>query len=704
MRKLSRWLFILVFLGVFSAALRAQELNGRQLVVPTLVAETDAIAAGKPFTVGVLFVIADGWHTYWQFSGDSGAPPTIEWELPPGFKAGPIQFPLPTAHVDEGDLLTYIYERQVMLLTEITPPAEIATDKVALKAKLKWLVCEKTCIPADGSADLTLPVSPKANVANQEMFAQWRALLPKSEPPPFKVQWATQPQQLVIQIDGVASDAKIAFFPLPQGGEIQVGHPSSAGTGSKRTITIPFEGNAGNDIVWRGVLAQERAGKREGWQIASGETTAKASAAQTPFVGTNPTTLSPANQPLLSLLAFAFLGGLILNLMPCVLPVIALKIFGFVKQAGESRERIFQLGLAFAAGIFTFFLLLAAIVVAFHLAGHGLSWGFQFQNPVILLALISLVFAFALSMFGVFEITLGGGTATRLDALGRREGPAGAFAQGLFTTLLGTSCTAPFLGPVLGFAFAQPPHIVVLVFAVIAAGMALPYLLLTWQPAWMRFLPKPGAWMERLKQLMGFVLMAVAVWLLGVLAESRGVTAASGAMAFLLAVGLACWVFGTVRNRALSWVSVVVILAGAWLIFVHGTVTAAPARSENAQTGTRDGIAWEKFSPQRIDDALRAGQPVFIDFTADWCLNCKYNEKFVINTDAVKSALAQKKVVMLKADWTNGDPAITEWLKKFNRIGVPVYVIYASPNEPPVVLPEILTQNILLQALARIRS
>jgi len=703
MRTLCRSIFIVVLLGYFSPGLRAQELNGRQLVVPTLVAETDGIAPGKPFTVGILFIIADGWHTYWQSSGDSGAPPTVEWQLPPGFKAGPLQFPLPTVHVDDGDLLTYIYEREVMFLTEITPPNDLAGDKVSLKANLKWLVCEKTCIPADGRAELALPVSAQAKPANGETFARWRALLPKNEPPPFKVQWESKPQQFVLHIDGVPADAKLEFFPLAPGGEITMGHPSTAGSGTNRTITVPFEGTA-NNVVWRGVLGQERAGKREGWLIASGAQSAAPPATTTKHaLAPAPGAPSSRTESLLSLLAFAFLGGLILNLMPCVLPVIALKIFGFVKQAGESRERIFQLGLAFTAGIFSFFLGLAVVVAVFQSAGHGLSWGFQFHNPYILLTLIALVFVFALSLFGVFEITLGGETATRLDALGRRDGPAGAFAQGLFTTLLGTSCTAPFLGPVLGFAFAQPPHIIFLVFAVIAAGMALPYLLLTWQPAWMRFLPKPGAWMERLKQFMGFILMAVAIWLLGVLAESRGVTAASGATAFLLALGLACWIYGMMKNRVISWILVMLIVAGAWLIFVHGTVTAAPARSE-FQTDARDGIAWEKFSPERIDQALQAGQPVFIDFTADWCLNCKYNERFVINTDRVKAALAEKKVVMLKADWTNGDPAITEWLKKFNRIGVPVYVIYTSPDEPPAVLPEILTQNILLQALSRVRS
>jgi thiol:disulfide interchange protein DsbD len=704
MRTLCRWLLIVASLGIFSAATHAQELNGRQLVVPTLLAETDAVAPGKPFTVGVIFIIADGWHTYWQFSGDSGAPPTIEWELPPGFKAGPIQFPLPTAHLDDGDLLTYIYERQVMFLVEMTPPADLASDKVALKAKLKWLVCEKTCIPAEGSAELVLPVSAQPKPANEEMFAQWRALLPKPGPPPFTVKWETQPKQFVVHVEGVSPDAKLAFFPLASGSDIQIGHPSSAGDGATRTITVPFEGEAkNNNVVWRGVLAQERGGKRDGWEVASPAQSAAqpsntSAAAAAPTMNAMPATAR--QESLLSLLAFAFLGGLILNLMPCVLPVIALKIFGFVNQAGQSRERIFQLGLAFAAGIFAFFLGLAAIATAFYLAGHRLPWGFQFQNPYILLVLIGLVFAFALSMFGVFEITLGGETTTRLDALGRRDGPAGAFAQGLFTTLLGTSCTAPILGSVLGFASAQPPHIVFLVFAVIAAGMALPYLLLTWQPAWMRFLPKPGAWMERLKQFMGFVLMAVAVWLIGVFAERNGVTAV---LAFLLALGLACWLFGTLKNRALSWVSVVVILAGAWLIFVHGKLSAAPAGAGEL-TSANDGIAWERFSPERLEEALRAGQPVFIDFTAEWCLNCKYNERFVINTDAVKKAFAEKKVVMLKADWTNGDPVITEWLKKFNRIGVPVYVIYASSNDAPVVLPEILTQNILLGALSRIRS
>ena len=704
----SRWLIILALLLAGTVRLAAQELNGRQLVVPTLVAETDSVAPGKPFTVGIVLILAPGWHTYWQFSGDSGAPPTIEWELPPGFSAGPTQFPLPVAHLDEGDMLTYIYERQVMFLAEITPPPEFAGDQVALKAKLKWLVCEKTCIPGEGSAELTLPISREPKSANSEMFAPWRALLPKSEPPPFGVRWEMKPQQALLHLDNVEADAKVEFFPLPQGTEIIFGHPKTAGTGTTRTITVPFEGTSAN-AAWRGVVARELAGKREGWLIATNApavASPSATPASAPGNGTSPdatTAPAPSPQSLLSLLGFAFLGGLILNLMPCVLPVIALKIFGFVHQAGEAPERVFRLGLAFAAGVFAFFLGLAAIVSAFQLAGRGLSWGFQFQNPYILLVLIALVFIFALSLFGVFEVTLGGDAATRLDAVARRDGAAGAFTQGLFTTLLGTSCTAPFLGPALGFAFAQPPHLVFLVFAVIAAGMALPYVLLTWKPAWMRFLPKPGAWMERLKQFMGFILMAVAVWLLGVLAESHGVAAATGAIAFLLALGLACWIYGSFRGHAVSWLSIAVIVTAAWFVFIQGKVSAAPPASAQsaAQPG---GIAWEPFTPARLEEALRARQAVFIDFTANWCLNCKYNEKFVIDTEPVRALIAEKKVLMLKADWTNGDPLITEWLKKFNRIGVPVYVIYTAPDEPPVVLPEILTQNILLQALSRVRS
>ncbi len=695
MNPLLRALLRLVAIVVLAAGLsaRAQDYQGRKLVSPSLIADTAAVVAGKPFTVGVLLKMEPGWHTYWQFGGDSGAPTKIDWELPEGFKAGAIQWPLPTARPDEGDQLTYIYENETMLLVEVIPPANLPAGEVSLKAKLRWLVCKETCIPGDGEVSLSLATTGDAAPANAELFAKWRAKLPKNSGSPFTLEWSVEAKNLQLQVAGVPADFNIEFFPLPPNNDVTPGHPkvSGAAVDGTRTIAVPFQGELAG-AVWQGVLVTQKEGApREGWMVssapASSKTPATSSAVGMPL---------PKPDSLLHVLWLAFLGGLILNLMPCVLPVIALKIFGFIQQAGEAPERVFRLGLAFVAGVFTFFFALAALVVAFEAAGHGLNWGFQFQNPYLLSGLIALVFIFALSMFGVFEITIGSGAATTLDKLAHREGYAGAFTHGLFTTLLGTSCTAPLLGPVLGFAFAQPPHIVFLVFGVLAAGMSLPYFLLTWQPQWMRFLPKPGAWMERMKQLMGFVLLAVVVWLLGVLGESRGIEALVAVSSFLIVVGIAAWIYGFARSAVAS-ILVLALIAGGWLFFLRGKLDAAP--SARAVETTSGKIAWQPFTPAALSAAIERGEAVFIDFTASWCLNCKYNERFVLETDPVRAAFRAHQIVPFKADWTNNDPDITALLKKFGRIGVPAYVLYPRGAEP-IVLPEILTQGTLLDAIA----
>ncbi len=670
----------------------AQVFHGVQLVTPSLAADTSAVAPGKPFTVGVPLKMAPGWHTYWQWGGDSGAPTKIEWELPEGFKAGAIQWPLPMPRADEGDQLTYVYEGETMLLVEITPPANLPGNEAVLRAKLRWLVCKESCIPGDAEVSLTLPTTGAPEPANAELFAKWRERLAKNAGGPFTLKWTVGAKSVEVQVAGVPADFKVEFYPLPPSPEVQPGHPkvSAPAADGTRTITVPFDGDPAG-AKWSGVLVTQKAdAPREGWLVSS-DARATAAAMQ-------PAAALPAPPSLLHILWLAFLGGLILNLMPCVLPVIALKIFGFIQQAGEAPERVFRLGLAFVAGVFTFFLALAALVVGFEAAGHGLNWGFQFQNPYLLAGLIALVFVFALSMFGVFEITIGSGAATSMDKLAHREGYAGAFTHGLFTTLLGTSCTAPLLGPVLGFAFAQPAQVVFLVFAVLAAGMSLPYFLLTWQPAWMRFLPKPGAWMERMKQFMGFILLAVVIWLLGVLGQSRGIEALVAVSSFLLVVAVAAWIYGFARN-AIASVLVLGLIAGAWLFFLNGKLEAsAQSGSATAESG---GIPWQPFTPAALTAAIGRGDAVFIDFTADWCLNCKYNERYVLETEPVRAAFRDKKIVTLKADWTNGDPEITAILKKFGRIGVPAYVFYPpGRSNEPVVLPEILTQGALLQTLS----
>ena len=701
---MSGWrVFALFAVCLFTTAQTAftQDALDRKYVTPSLVADTAAIAPGKTFTVGVRLHMEPGWHVYWQFSGDSGAPPKIDWELPAGFKTGPVQWPTPNAHMDEGDMLTYVYENDVLLMVEVTPPATLPAGEVPLKAQVRWLVCEKICVPGQGDVELKL-ASGEAAPANAELFTQWRAQLPKSAGMPFQVKWdRSKANEFSLRIEGLPKDFKAEFFPLPPAGA-KPGHPktSEIAADGARTITFPIEEGAAPNLAWRGVLATEKDNApREGWLIEATGPDAPA-AVQT----SSPATAATKADGLLTILWSAFLGGLILNLMPCVLPVIALKIFGFVQQAGEEPRRVFRLGLAFVGGVFAFFLGLATLITVLRANGIGLNWGFQFQNATILAALIALVFIFGLNLLGVFEIVLAGGTASKLSELSSREGYSGAFLHGMFTTLLGTSCTAPFLGAVLGLAFVAPTHVVFFIFAAIAAGMSLPYFLLTANPAWMRFLPKPGAWMERLKQGMGFVMLGVVVWLLGVLGQSRGVDALIAVSSFLLVLGVACWIYGAFGGRLISLLAIAIIVGAGYFVFIEGKLTAAKKSVASSEPTTKGGIAWQPWSAERVAEAAKRGQPVFIDFTADWCLNCKYNEKFVLETEPVRAALKKKNVLTLKADWTNGDPEITAVLKKFGRAGVPVYVIHPPGSAAPILLPEILTQATLLAELDRLKD
>lgn len=673
---------------------------GGDQVKADLLADTTSVVPGKPFTVLVRLTMKPTWHVYWQFGGDAGAPPTVTWALPDGFKAGPIQWPIPTAHMDEGDLLTYIYDGEALLPVEITPPVQLTTTEAKLSAKLTWLVCSQECVPGSGNVELTLPVGGEAKSANADLFTKARAQQPQSGPAPFEAVWNVKPEAFSVTLKGVPAGAKVEFYPLPPNPDTRpkrakVEAPNASG---EPTINVPIEPGGEPTTPWQGlVVLQSGDGPRTGWLISSRDTTAPAAKAS----GPDP---SPAPQGgLLKALFAAFFGGLILNLMPCVLPVIALKIFSFVSQAGEHPERVFRLGLSFVAGVFVFFFAIAGLAIGLRAAGHGFYWGMQFADARLMLTLVGLVVIFAMSMFGVFEITLGGSAENAIGNLARKEGYSGAFVHGLFTTLLGTSCTAPLIGPVLGFAVTQPPAGIVLIFTFMAAGMSLPYFLLTWKPAWMRFLPKPGAWMERFKQFMGFVLLAVAVWLLGVFGVSRGPEAAAAAGWLMLLLALASWIYGSSGRR--WWgllIALVVVGLSAW-IFLPDALKKGEAKEASGKPNAV-GITWVPFSAKLIEDTRSAGKPVFIDFTADWCINCKVNEGAVLNTDVVAQAFRDKGVVTVRADWTDLNPAIGEWLKKFERIGVPLYVLYRPGEDAPVVFPELLTKDLVLDALSPIKA
>ena len=680
----------LALLLVLAAPLPAQMHQGRQLVEARLVADTTAIVPGQSFRVGLHLRMAPGWHTYWENPGDSGLPTEFTFPSPPGFEVGPVVWPLPQRIVEPGDVVVYAYKGEVLLVRTVTPPAQIAETSVGFRAEAKWLVCEAICIPGKAAPELTLPVAATAAPDNAELFDKFAAQEPATTTPPFQTEWTATPTGWNLGLRGVTGFRSADFFPFANDAH-SVGHVTARDLADGAAdLAIPVA--AGTPVS--GVLVLQN-GERKGWVVTSAAPIA-------------PVVKPAASSALWTYLLFGFLGGFILNLMPCVFPVISLKIFGFLRQAGDSRASILRHGFAFVAGIFVWFLGLAAVIIALKAAGSEVTWAFQFQNPWFNFIIGAIVFVFALNLFGVFEIVLPGRAATGLAEAAGHGGLAGSFAQGILATLLATPCTAPFLGTALGFAFSQSPAVIAAMFASIAAGMGFPYIVLSAQPGWMRFLPKPGAWMERLKQFMGFPLAATLLWLLYVIGQQRGTDAVIWAAAAYLCLGLAAWIYGAFLGPLSSprarWLGAAGVAASLLLGlgYFAGSLFARAAAAPPAEgrTAATDGIPWVPFSEAELSRLLGEGKPVFLDFTADWCLTCKFNERTAIDTPAVRALIEEKGIVPMKADWTNSNPEITRKLAQFDRVGVPFYLFYPpGRRDNPDILPELLTEQIVLRAL-----
>ena len=690
--------YLIAWCLIFGIAPHAfsQSYQGKQLVRTELLADTNAIVPGKPFTVGLLLRMAPGWHTYWKFSGDAGLPTELKWKLPPGWKIGEVQWPIPLKTIDPGDIQTYGYVDEVLLTQEVTPPPKIENSTIKLVADASWLVCEKICIPGSATLDLELPVSASSQPANTELFARYRRLLPQNWPGPnvATAEWGRVGSDLRLKITSatLANYPAVDFFPLPDEGTV-VGHPTVESRNKNETVLrIPIESAGKNlsSIAGVVVFSQKPNGEdRAAWQI----TTASIASTVRPV---------PA-RGVLTFLLFGFIGGMILNLMPCVLPVISLKIFGFIQQAGQSRQKILRSGIAFTLGIFVWFIALALLLIALKTAGRDVTWGgFQFTNPYFVLVLSVIVLVFALNLFGVFEISLPQRFSRGLLSTSERKDELGSFFQGVFATVLATPCTAPFLGTALGFAFSQSAAIILAMFIAIAAGMSAPYLLLSAQPAWLRFLPRPGAWMLHVKQFMGFLLLATLLFLLYVLGAQRGLEGAIWASCFLLMTSVACWMKGvfvvptaSAAKRSLVLVLMLVLMLASGIYFIGDKFHSANVASAGSQLRGD----WQAFTPQRLQAELEQGHTVFVDFTAAWCLTCKFNEASVLESQDVREAFQRRGIVKMKADWTNGDPVITKLLQQFGRPGVPLYVLYPGKNEEPIVFPELLTKGMVLEKL-----
>jgi thiol:disulfide interchange protein DsbD len=639
---------------------------------------------------------------------------TIEWQLPEGVTAGTIQWPVPEKLPDE-DLTTYIYTNEAVLLVPLKLAGDLRPGPLDLKASVSWLECDLQCVPGEAEVQATLDIGSEIKPSKDADFLHtWQTKAPKTgEALSARAWWehaATgKSRYLVLEWNSPAAVSEADFFPGASADfEVQPATervPAEPGKIRLRKEVKKLAGDWPRQIS--GVLIQQSGAARLAYEV----TLPIESSPTAAGINTGPTLETGVVVPSLwRMLLYAFLGGLILNVMPCVLPVIALKILGFVGQAKDDPGQVRRLGLIYALGVLVSFLVLAGLVIGVKAAGHKAGWGMQFGNPQFLVVLTALVTLVALNLFGVFEVNPGARVMGAAGTLASKHGPAGAFFNGVLATILATPCTAPFLGAALGFAFTQAAGIVVLMFVVVGLGLASPYVVLSWQPAWLKFLPKPGAWMERFKVAMGFPMLATAVWLFSLIPLHYGKRALWLGL-FLVILALAAWIYGEFVQRApahrgLGISAALALLVGGYLYAVEGQLRWRSPAPEASVAGSLkegpDGIDWQRWSPAAVAQARAQGRPVFVDFTADWCLTCQANKRIAIDVPSVRAKLKETNAAAMLGDYTRLPDDITTELNRFGRAGVPLVLVYPkNADEPPQVLPEALTPGIVLAALER---
>lgn len=673
-----------LLLGQAAPAPAAPEAIGSRVSTPhveaSLVAEGPAVA-GARLTVALRLAMIPGWHSYWRNPGDSGLPTTIAWTLPDGVAAGPLQWPYPEA-IPVPPLMNYGYEGTVLLLTDIAVPAGFSAAALPLRARADWLVCAEICIPE--GADLALEVAvaapgtpPAADPGAALAFEQTRAALPL--PAPFPVVASRVGNSLALTLDSDQPFETARFFPYD--GAIIAADPQPF-TGRGLTVSLD---PAFTDGRLAGIVVASRRGWTRAYEIAVAVPPAPAAAVAAPVA-------AAAAEPLGLALAllFALAGGLILNLMPCVLPVLAIKalaLAGHQRDPGGRRRLAFD-GFAYTLGVLACFGGLAVLLLALRGAGEAIGWGFQLQSPLVV-GLLALLFA-GLGLLFLGAVELGGGLSGMGEGLVRRGGLPGSFATGLLAAVVATPCTAPFMGAALGFALTQPAVTAVAVFLALGFGMALPFLAVALVPALARLLPRPGAWMVRFRQVLAFPMFASAAWLVWVLAIQAGSMGLAAILGALVLLGFAAWALGL--NGPLGRLLALAALLGALVL------AAQPAPQATAPGPGRDGS--EAYSPERLA-ALRAqGRPVFVNLTAAWCITCLVNERVALEGAALARLMSERGITYLKGDWTNRDPAITALLAAHGRSGVPLYLAFPGGGAAPLVLPQILTESAVIEALS----
>lgn len=684
-----------------------------QLIVPS-----SALTRGQSTNAGLYFKLEPGWHVYWKNAGDSGEPPRMKWTLPQGIAAGPLQFPAPK-RLPLGPLMDFGYEDEVLFPFEFKTDSTAKAGPVTLHAKADWLVCREVCIPGKAELETTrlvadsgrsVPAQPDAGI-----FARLIGRLPHSEPAAFKAGFQPTPTGFRLTVLTGEKETEASFFPADPG---VLDNPAPQQlTPTARGFTLDLKKDAAlaaSPTQLRGVL--ELAGGRA-FEITApaGKPVAPSLVSDAPHpddatIASAPTNsatpATPANSAasaaptLLRIIGLAFLGGLILNLMPCVFPVLFLKGLALMQSGTKERHRLRTHGAVYTLGILVSFWALVAVLLGLRAAGAHLGWGFQFQSPVVLSVLAGLLFFLGLSLAGQFEIGLSLTSAG--GSLAAKQGYTGSFFTGVLAVIVATPCTAPFMGAAIGYALGQSPAVTFAVFTAIALGLAAPYAALTLQPAWTGVLPRPGAWMEVLRQAVSVPIFLTVIWLAWVLGRGYGATVFAVLLIGFLLLAIAGWFLGRWPAQRWSTIIAALIVIGFVALSVWSPKNLAinPAR---ATASTEQG-GWQPWSAAAVASYQAQGRPVFVDFTASWCLSCQVNERVALTTPEVRKAFADANVALLRADWTQHDEDIAQTLTSLGRSGVPAYALYAPGDKTPRLLPEVLTPGIVTDAIHAIAT
>jgi thiol:disulfide interchange protein len=692
-----RFLFIFALFSTLIAALPAQTAKSYadvahlhvQFVLPQ-----STLYPGGPNSAGLYFKLEPGWHVYWQNAGDSGEPPRINWTLPQGITASPLQFPAPK-RLPLGPLMDFGYEDEVLFPFSFNVPKAAKPGPAMLDAKVSWLVCREVCIP--GKAELGMrvmlaasaPLSPTTSSVDETLWQRGIATLPKPLPSNDTAVFQPTPAGFRLGITTGRREIGAVFFPADQS---IIDNPSPqklAPTKDGLVLELKKDTNLQtNPAQLKGVL-----------ELAGGQNYVLT--VMPGAVAASPAAAAVSVAQIFRAAGFAFLGGMLLNLMPCVFPVLFLKGLALVQSGSEERHKLRSHGFVYTAGILVSFWLLVGVLLVLRAAGASLGWGFQFQSPVFLMLMAGLLFFMGLSLAGQFEIGLS--LTSTGGSLLAKQGYAGSFFTGVLAVIVATPCTAPFMGAALGYALGAPVAVTFAVFTALALGLAAPYVALTLQPAWTHFLPRPGVWMEVLKQAVSVPIFITVIWLAWVVTSGYGAELLAALLASFLLLAVAGWFLGRWPARRWATVVAVLIAAGVVALAVYGkqlaSETPAAATPSIAVTQSAAAGTWQPWSADAVQKSLAAGQPVFVDFTASWCLSCQVNERVALSRPEVQQAFAAKNVALFRADWTREDPAITEALTGLGRSGVPVYALYTPGQSDPVLLPQVLTPGIVIDAI-----